>query len=417
MDLHRLHKQGITVIDANTILFHINKPEGAFLSSLVRLYVVEQSTVMSHNTTGPYGSFGDYGTGWLATNDAGSGPYKLKAISVSSYVYMTQFANYWNSGAVNALAPTEVDLVATAASSATEKTSMLNKQLEVSDEWQGDSFLDPLNTTGYITIQSHADDGEYYYMFNCQLKPTDDVYVRKALAYCFDYPTVSSQIYSRFASSASCIPMALPGAVNVTPYYYNTTLALELLNQSKYYPDIIHNPNNYQINFQVMNEVPERMSDAQLLAENAAAIGLNVKVTSVPWGTIVGEVGNISTTPNILPIVIDPLYADAGSMLATRYSLASQGSFDNTNWLNNATLDAEIATAQGTMDATNRTAQYAHIQQEVMSICPDMYVYDFKVVEAVQNYCWIPQMHNASAVTGIQGYNDDFKTWQISPST
>lgn len=409
---------GITVIDTNTIMFHLNKPEGAFLDSLVRLYIVEKSTVMAHlASSGPYGSLADYGTTWLATNDAGSGPYKLKAISVTSYVYMTQFSGYWNQQSVDPLAPTEVDLVATAASSATEKTSMLNKQLEVSDEWQGDSFLDPLNTTGYVFAESHADAGEYYYMMNTQIKPTDDVYVRKALAYAFDYVTTMSMIYSRFQQSGSCIPMALPGAVNVTPYYYNLTLAEDMLEQSKYYPDIKNNPQNYPITFQVMNEVPERMSDALHFAETAAIIGLNVKVTSIPWGTMVAEVANYTTNPNILPIVVDPLFLDAGSMLAERYSIASQGSFDNCVWLNNATLDAEISTAQGTTGTSSRLAQYAHIQQEIMNICPDIWVYDFKVAEAVQSYVWIPQMHNASSVIGIQGYNCVFRTWQVSPAT
>jgi peptide/nickel transport system substrate-binding protein len=403
---------GITVIDDHTIMFHLNAPEGAFLDSLVRLYIVEKATVLANlASSGPYGNFADYGTTWMATHDAGSGPYYLTAISVDSYVYMKKFSGYWNPTSFDPLAPTEVDLVATAASSATEKTLMLNKQLEVSDEWQGDSFLTPLNTTGYTTIESHADAGEYYYMMNTQKAPTDDVYVRKALAYAFDYPTTEAEIYSRFASSISCIPAALPGAINVTPYYYNLTMATALLKQSHYYPNIP------AITFQVMNEVPERMSDALHFAETCGIIGLTVTVTSVPWGTMASEMASNASSPNIVPIVVDPLFLDAGSMLAMRFSISSEGSFNNGVWLHNATLDAEINAAEGTMDTTSRMSQYAHIQQEVMNMCPDIYVYDFKVVEAVQNYVWIPQMHNASAVIGIQGYNSIFRSWQISPST
>jgi peptide/nickel transport system substrate-binding protein len=401
---------GIDVIGPYTIMFHLNSPEGAFLDSLVRLYIVEQSLVLANlASSGPYGNFTDYGTTWLATHDAGSGPYYLTAISVESYVYMQQFAGYWNPTSFDPLAPTQVDLVATAASSATEKTLMLDQQLEVSDEWQGDSFLDPLNVTGFTTVESHADAGEYYYMMNCMKAPTDDVYVRKALAYCFDYPTVDTEIYSRFTPSISCIPAVLPGAINCTPYYYNLTMAEELLKQSKYYPNIP------TITFQVMNEVPERMEDALHFAETCAIIGITVTVTSIPWGTMAAEMANSTTSPNIVPIVVDPLFLDAGSMLYERYSIATQNSFNNGVWLNNATLDAEISAAEGTMDTSSRMAQYAHIQQEIMNICPDIWVYDFKVVEAVQNYLWIPQMHNATAVIGIQGYNCVFRTWQVSP--
>lgn len=402
---------GVTVLDPYTVQFNLNMPEGGFIDSLVRLYIVENATVMAHIVTpGAYGSYGDFGTTWLATNDAGSGPYELTAISVDTYVDMKQFPGYWNPSSFNPLAPTEVDLVATAASSATEKTLMLDKQLEVSDEWQGDSFLDPLNTTGYTAIQAQADDGEYYYMMNCLKPPTDDVYLRMALEYAFDYPTVMSDIYERFAPAESCIPMSLPGAIDCDPYYYNLTMAEECLAKSKYADNI----SSYPIQFQVMNEVPERMDDALHFAETCAIIGITVVVTSVPWGTMMSELTNNATAPNIVPIVVDPLYADAGSMLYERYSIATQNSFNNCVWLNNATLDAEIDAANANMNTTSRMAELAHIQEEIMNMCPDIWVYDFKVVEAVQNYVYIPTMQNPSLVTGIQGYNDDFKTWAIN---
>jgi peptide/nickel transport system substrate-binding protein len=405
---------GITVIDNYTVMFHLNKVEANFLGSLVRLYIAEKATVLANIVTpGPYGSLGDYGTTWLATHEAGSGPYQLKSISVDTYCDLVQFPGYWYAQGVDPLAPTEVDFEATAASSATEKTSMLTKTLEVSDEWQGDSFLDPLNATGYITAESHADVGEYYYMFNTQKAPTDDVYVRKALAYCFDFPTVDTMIYSRFTPSISCVSAILPGALNVTPYYYNLTLAGDMLKQSKYYGTI----QNYPITFHVQDEVPERMNDALHFAETAAIIGLKIVVTSIPWGSMIEEEANISSTPNITPMAIDPLFVDTGSMLQLKYSLASQGSFNQCEWLGNATLDAEIADALATMDDTQRLAKYGHIQGEIMDICPGLFIYDFKVVLAVQNYVYIPQMHNASTVVGIQGYNQVCRTWRISPSS
>jgi peptide/nickel transport system substrate-binding protein len=402
---------GITVLDPYTIQFNLNMPEGAFVDSLVRLYIVENATVMAHIVTpGPYGSYGDFGTAWLSTNEAGSGPYELTAISVDSYVDMKQFAGYWNPSSFNPLAPTEVDLVATAAETATEKTLMLDKQLEVSDEWQSDAFLDPLNITGYTSIQSQADDGEYYYMMNCQKPPTDDVYLRMALEYCFPYQTVLTNIYDIYAPAESCIPMSLPGAIDCNPYYYNLTMAKECLALSKYADNI----SDYDITFQVMNEVPIRMDDALLFAAQCALVGITVTVTSVPWGTMMGELTNNATAPNIVPIVVDPLFADAGAMLYERYSIATQNSFNNCVWLNNATLDAEMDAANANMNTTSRMAQLAQIQEEIMNLAPDIWVYDFKVVEVVQNYVSIPTMQNPSLVTGIQGYNDDFKTWAVN---
>jgi peptide/nickel transport system substrate-binding protein len=207
----------------------------------------------------------------------------------------------------------------------------------------------------------------------------------------------------------------LPGAINVTPYYYNATLAQELLKQSKYYPDIVNHPENYTMTMHVQQETTERMNDALHFAETANTIGLTIEVTAQPWGAMIQEEAKVDSTPNITPMVIDPLFVDTGSMLQLRYSLGSQGSFNQCEWLGNVTLDAEIADALATMDTSSRLAKYGHIQREIMDICPGLFIYDFKVVLAIQNYVYIPQMEDPNTVVGIQGYNQVCRTWQISP--
>lgn len=409
---------GVTVVDPYTISFHLTKRLGPFLNALVRLYIVENATVMANIVTpGTYGAFGDYGMEWLTTHDAGSGPYKISSVVLQDYVDMVKFDNYWYAQGFNSKAPTEVKFLPTAANTATQKTQMLNKELEVSDEWQSQEFLDSFNTTNYIHTQSHGDVGEYYYMLNTQKKPTDDIHIRKALAYAFDYATVMSTIYQRYDQSKSVVPMILPGAVDCQIYNFNLTRASEEVNKSKYYPDIINNPNNYVIDFIVMPEVPERFSDAAVLAEQAAIVGLNVKVTSVPWTQFVEKMARLDSSPNIAPIVVDPLYVDAGSLLEMRYSSASMGTFNNGEWLGNATLDAELEDALATLDTTNRLAKYGHIQREIMDMCATIVVYDFKVVEAVQDYVKIPQFEDPSTVVGIQGYNVVCRTWEVTPPT
>jgi len=410
------NETGVTVIDPYTIQFHLNKRLGPFINALVRLYIVEKATVMANiKTPGAYGDFGDYGMEYLTTHDAGSGPYKVKDVKLQDYVDLVKFDNYWYPQGFDSKAPTEVIFLPTAANTATQKTQMLNKELEVSDLWQSQEFLDSFSTTNYIHVKSHADVGEYYYMLNTQKKPTDDIHIRKALAFAFDYATVMSTIYQRYDEAKSVVPAALPGFVDCQQYYFNLTRAQQEVNQSKYYPDIIQNPNNYEIDFIVMPEVPERFLDAAVLAEKAADIGLNVKVTSVPWTQFVERMSQLDSSPNIAPIVVDPLYVDAGSLLEMRYSSASMGTFNNGEWLANATLDGEIEDALATLDTNTRLTMYGQIQREIMDMCATIVVYDFKVVEAVQDYVKIPQFEDSTTVVGIQGYNSVCRTWQVTP--
>ena len=63
---------------------------------MTRLYILDSALVKENiDPSGSYGEFGDYGKAWLTTNDAGSGPYKIKEMRPEEYVLMEQSDNYW----------------------------------------------------------------------------------------------------------------------------------------------------------------------------------------------------------------------------------------------------------------------------------------------------------------------------------
>ena len=64
---------------------------------MTRLYIMDSALVTENIDTSStqYGENGDYGKGWLNTNDAGSGPYKVKEIRTEEYIIMEQSDNYW----------------------------------------------------------------------------------------------------------------------------------------------------------------------------------------------------------------------------------------------------------------------------------------------------------------------------------
>jgi len=63
------------VVDDYTVQFNLSKTYGPFLTTLVRLYILNEELVMANaKSDGMYGDKGDYWKEWLLTHDAVSGP-------------------------------------------------------------------------------------------------------------------------------------------------------------------------------------------------------------------------------------------------------------------------------------------------------------------------------------------------------
>jgi peptide/nickel transport system substrate-binding protein len=403
-----------SVAIGNIAQFTLNSTFGPFLTSLVRLYIVEEAQVMAHIQPGAYGGFGDYATGWLTTHDAGSGAYTVVGADVANWFKYDLVSNYWNT--VDPLAPTNVTQMWTTGSSTTEVNEMLSGQLEVTDSWLSSDNLDTLGAAPNITKVSWPQTSEYYFMLNTKDPPLDDVHVRRALAYATPYSNIMTQIYSRYTLATSCVPAGVGGYVNSQIYTTNTTAALAELKLSKYYPDIVNNPTKYPINFHWIADVPEREKDALLFASAVNnATGLDVVLVKTYWTYVVSEMANQNTTAHIYNILVDSDYPEAGALLTSRYMSAGVGSWKQGEWLMNSTIDAMIQDALSTVDTTQRFQKYANIQKAIMDLCPSIFIYDIRMTLAVQNYVKIPNVVDPTHAQTIMGYDRVYRLYQIQP--
>jgi peptide/nickel transport system substrate-binding protein len=402
------------VASGNVAAFTLNTTFGPFLTSLVRLYIVEKAQVMANLVKpGAYGvDFGDYATAWLTTHDAGSGAYTVVDASVSQWFKYNLVSNYWNT--VDPLAPTNVTALWTTGSSSTEVNEMESQELEVTDSWLSAENLATLGQATNITDVSWPQTSEYYFMLNTKDPPLDDVHVRRALAFACPYSDIMSQIYARYNLATSCVPYGVGGYANTQIYSTNATAAQAELKLSKYYPDIVNNPGNYPIYFHWIADVPEREKDALLFASAVNnATGLNVQLVKTPWTLVVQEMANENTTAHIYNILVDSDYPEAGALLTSRYMSAGTGSWKQGEWLQNSTIDTMIQDALSTVNSTERFIKYANIQKQIMAICPSIFIYDIRITVAIQNYVKIPNVVNPSQAQTIMGYDRVYRLWKI----
>jgi peptide/nickel transport system substrate-binding protein len=383
--------------DARTVVFRLVAPTALFLPSLVRLYVLEEAVVKKNTKSeGPYGPDGDYGTTWLQTHDAGSGPYMVKEFPLEQYLLMARNTKWW--GKFNPNAPDEVRFIGTT-EGVTVRTLMQNRQLEITDQWQSFEAYQALEKINGVKVAALPSMTSFYYMVNTKKAPTDDVHFRLAMEYAFDYDAAVGLEWPGTKQMVGPVPASLAGHdANVTVYRRDLDKAKGELAQSRYAGQLEQNP----VVVQWVSEVPDEEKYALLFQSNMADVGIKVNVVKVPWLSLVENTSKLASSPNIATIYVSSDLPEAGLMLKQRYHSSTTGTWQQNEWLQDKKIDGEIEDALGTLNATQRFAKYSRVQQELVALAPSIWIYDQIEKHAYRTVVDWPAARGETSL--IQGY-------------
>ncbi|MEL7566603.1 MAG: ABC transporter substrate-binding protein [Dehalobacterium sp.] len=403
----------VTALEDYKVEFKLKKSFGPFLSTLVRLYILNEDEVMANKKDGSYGEFGDYGKDWLTTHDAGSGPYMTKEIKKQEYYHAVKFDDFW--GGWDLDAPDAIKLIGTT-ETATVRTLMNNGELEITDQWQTEEALKGLSQIPGVGVDAAFTGSILNIMLNTQKAPTDDIHVRKALAYILDYQTVADKLFPGSQKAQGPVPFNIPGFdQNLPQYERNIEKAKEELAKSKYAGQL----DQYPIQLTWIAEVPDEEKIALLLQANAEEIGITVDVIKTPWLSFVDQVSTVENTPNASVVFVSAHYNEAGSLLHSRYHSSSTGTWEQAEWLKNAEIDKAIEDAIATIDDNERFAKYQEIQKTIVDLCPTLWVFDQAEKRAfMKDYIYWPGNELTKAgkgVSAVMGYNFYFHDFKVFP--
>ncbi|MBE9570966.1 MAG: ABC transporter substrate-binding protein [Proteobacteria bacterium] len=407
--------EGAKALEKYKVQITLKKTTGPFLGLLVRLYILNENQVMANiQKEGLYGEFGDYGKGWLVTHDAGSGPYKVKEMKTEEYLLMEKFNDYW-AGWENKDAPQYVKEIGTT-EPITVRTLISRGELEITDQWQTSENLAALAKLPNTEINTYFNGSTLCITLNTKKPPTDDIHFRKALAYCIDYDTIINRIWPGARQSLGPVDMDTPGHnPNLFQYKQDLTKAEEELKQSPYYEKL----DQYPIELHWVSEVPDFEKIALMVQSNADKLGITVEVVKVPWLSVIDLMAQIETTPHAQTLFVAPHYAEAGSMLESRYHSRSCGTWEQGEWLQNPEIDAMIDDSITTVDQKERFEKYYVVQEKIVELSPSIFVLDQPEKSAYRtDYVYWPTA-DASAkgeqVNQVMGYCYYFRDFKVFP--
>ncbi len=346
------------VMDDYTVEFKLAKTFGPFVSSLTAFRIVNSAVVEANTAAdGMYGENGDYGTGYLLTHSAGTGPYVMSSFTVHDTMVMTKNENYWNGGVPEA-APDTVEIQELTEASTT-KMLMSNGDLDFVHGHQDSSTIASLTATDGIKVNPLQEAGLNFFMMNTKKAPTDDVHIRKALSYACDYEQMKS-ILGGAGDANGPVPTNLFGYVdNFEAYAYDLEKAKEEIAASKY----ANNLADYPIQLDYIEGNGDTGKLVYLLASSLEGLGFKVVINETPWVQFCNNEAEIATSPNVTNAFATASYPEAGSILELKYASWTLGNWNQNEWMQDEKFDSMLTEALGTVDDDARIALYGEMQK------------------------------------------------------
>jgi peptide/nickel transport system substrate-binding protein len=402
----------VEALDPYTVEFTLSGTYAPFLSTLVRLPIVNKDLVLANKQDGDFGDNGDYGQAFLSSQDAGSGAYKVVSHNPQELTVLEKFPDYFLGFAENA---PDVVRQRYSLESATMRTLMARKEHEISSQWHPQEVFKALAGEEGISLITEGGSGSLLFKLNTQRAPTDDVNFRKAMALAFDYEALLSTLkitdeVSSGTPAKGPIPDGVPGFDASLPMpKRDIEAAKAALAESKYADQL----DSIEIDMAWVAEVPSEEKMALLFQQNMAELGVKVNITKVPWATLTERFAAAETTPNLYPLFTGLSYPDPDGLLYVMYSSKAPGTFWSSSWLNDADVDAMLDEARTTTDSAKRMELYASIQQRLVDLQTDIFGYDNLAIFAKQDSVTVPTLEDPAQTVSTTGANWLFRLIEV----
>lgn len=354
-----LSPDGATAIDETTVEITLDNTFAPFLSTLPWMFVVNQNQIQSNQKDGDYGENGDFATEWIEDNDAGSGPYQLDGRERGSTITMTKTDDWWGeftSGNVYEIIEAELTLeVSTIAG------NMKNGTAHMTDRWLPTSVYEDIDASDNARVSITNTFMPYYIFMNTQRAPLDDVHVRRALSYAFDYQSAVNDVLAGSVKLSGPLPkgMKYHTTDGVTQYTRDLEKANAELEQSDYAPEEVEASYAYQPALTTNENVG-------LLMQNAFdPLGINFELVEMPWSKMVSESTNPDTAPMMFPLWNLVQYRDPDNLLYGMWHSSNVNTFLNGSKYQNDDIDSLLEQGRSELDEDTRAEIYADVQRKI----------------------------------------------------
>jgi len=299
----------IEAVDDSTVKFILKAPFSTFLLALTSMWgpVIVSPTAVKANEKD-----GDMGQAWLAENDAGTGPYKVEKWDRNQQLTLVRNPDYWGGWGDKYLEKIFIRFV--------PETTTMRLMIEKGDAdiavgMSSIEDLDALAKTPGVTVEEFAAMSIRDLRINTTKKPLDNVLVRQALAYSFDYDQAANGVLGGHA-----IRMDSVTAKGVAGYYKPSFMYTKDLEKAKQLlKDAGFEGGGFSLDYIWLSGLDVDRQIGEMWQADLKQLGIDLKIQEMPLNTWWEAQGNPETAPQMMMGQWGLDYADATSQIWLMY--------------------------------------------------------------------------------------------------
>ncbi|GGS83368.1 ABC transporter substrate-binding protein [Nonomuraea spiralis] len=342
------------VVDDTHVTITFTRPSVSFLAGLSYLYIVDSKVVRSNEGA-------DDAQQWLATHDAGSGPYVLSGYKANQEVGLSRYDKYWDT---DARRPQNVVL------RMMNESSLLRDELltgNVDLGW-GLAPLDVKQLSGKAGLEGYSMPSTRVTLatMNTQGKVTRDPRVREAIQLAYDYEGhIKTALQGSGEIARSVIPRGMDCVYDGPAPARDVAKAKQLLGAA--------GAAGATVSIAYDPAVPEFKLAGTLLENSLREIGLVVKVKTATFPQYMQMISAPATTPDIAISWDFAPFPDAGSVLDRSWNSKAIGQTNGARY-DNAKVDSLLAAASTAKDQAAACEAYVDAQKQIVADHAAVYI-------------------------------------------
>ena len=351
-------------VDDHTVEFKLIKPSAIFLSIVPEIHIVNAALVKKNEKGN------DWGEAWLSKTSAGSGAYKVTQFDPAIGFVAERFAGHFKGWGPKWIDEIEFRAVK---DTNTRVLGLLRGDFHGIGGYLQTDQLNRIKTNGNAQVLEDKSMRVMMAQINMTRAPFNDVHIRRAINYAFDYDGFNKEILGGLVERN---PTPLPNTIwgvpkDVKGYTFDIEKAKAELAQAKAKLD-------KPIELAFLTGFAQSEQAAQLLQNGLTKAGVQSKVVGYPWPTIVEKFKDPATTPDVSIYWISTYYADPHNWIGEMFASSTAGTFKNASHYKNPKVDELLDKALASTKQEERAKFYEEATRIVVDDAAGLWIYNTK---------------------------------------